>query len=41
MRPLSRKGVHKGRSARRFRGQASKTKAVNLHGGVMRGGYRL
>ena len=41
MRPLRRKPVSKGRSARKFRGQASRTKAVNLRGGLMRGGIRL
>lgn len=40
MRPLKRLPVSKGRSVRKFRGQASRTKAINLRG-VMRGGIRL
>lgn len=41
MRPLSRRPVNKGRSARKFRRQASRTKSVNLKGLHMRGGIRL
>lgn len=41
MRPLSRGGVNKGRSARRFRGQIGRTKAANMSRGLMRGGWRL
>lgn len=40
MRPLKRHGVHKGRSARKFRGQVRRTKAPNVSG-PMRGGWRL
>lgn len=40
MRPLKRFGVSKGVSAAKFRGQASRTKAVNITG-PMRGGIRL
>lgn len=41
MRPLSRGHVNKGRSARRFRGHSSRTKAMNMKGAPMRGGIRL
>lgn len=41
MRPLSRDGVNKGRSARKFRGQIGRTKAANMSKGLMRGGWRL
>ena len=41
MRPSSRRPVNKGRSARRFRRQAGRTKAVNIRGAMMRGGTRL
>lgn len=41
MRPLARKSVHKGRSARNFRHNVSTTKAANLAPPPMRGGYRL
>lgn len=40
MRPSSRSPVNKGRSARKFRGQASRTKAINV-ASPMRGGIRL
>lgn len=33
--------VNKSRSAGKFRGQVSSTKAVNMPRSVMRGGYRL
>ena len=38
MRPLKRKPLNKGKSARRFRNQTRKTKAANS---PMRGGYRF
>lgn len=38
--PSRRRGVNKGRSARRFRKQVRKTKAANM-GGLARGGWRL
>lgn len=41
MRPLSRKSVHKGSSAAKFRHHAGRTKAANLRPHPMRGGYRL
>lgn len=41
MRPLKRLGVSKGRSARGFRKNISRTKSVNLRGAPMRGGIRL
>lgn len=40
MRPLRRKGVSKGRSARGFRKAAGRTKYANMKG-PMRGGIRL
>lgn len=40
MRPLSRRHVNKGRSARKFRGHGRRTKAANMKG-PMRGGWRL
>lgn len=40
MRPLRRGHVSKRRSARKFRGQISRTKAPNVLG-PMRGGWRL
>lgn len=40
MRPLSRKGVQKRRSAKKFRSQTRRTKARNVSG-PMRGGIRL
>lgn len=41
MRPLARKGVHKGRSARKFRKNVGRTKKANLRITPMRGGWRL
>lgn len=41
MRPLSRSRVSKGRSARQFRSQSSRTKAPNMRAAPMRGGWRL
>ena len=41
MRPLSRHGVSKFRSARKFRKQVSRTKMANLSINPMRGGWRL
>lgn len=41
MRPLKRRHVNKNRSARQFRGNTSRTKAANLRGVPMRGGWRL
>lgn len=41
MRPSSRSHVNKGRSAQKFRNQASRTKAANFTTGPMRGGIRL
>lgn len=41
MRPLKRFGSNKGKSARKFRGQVSRTKAPNISQGLMRGGWRL
>ena len=41
MSPLSRRGVSKGRSARRFRRHAGRTKAANVAVRPMRGGWRL
>lgn len=41
MRPVSRHGVNKGRSAGKFRGQMRRTKAPNMAKGLMRGGWRL
>lgn len=40
MRPLHRSSVNKGKSARKFRKQAARTKGANI-AGVMRGGIRL
>lgn len=40
MRPSFRRGVHKGKSARRFRRNVRRTKAANI-GSPMRGGIRL
>ena len=40
MKPLSRKPVHKGRSVKKFRREADRTKAANVRQ-VMRGGWRL
>lgn len=41
MRPVRRNSVNKGRSARQFRGNTSRTKPINLRGGIARGGIRL
>lgn len=41
MKPLSRSGVNKGRSAARFRGQVGRTQPVNIRQAPMRGGWRL
>lgn len=40
MRPSSRKPVHKGKSASKFRHNTTRTKSVNVRG-PMRGGIRL
>lgn len=40
MRPSSRYGVNKGRSAKRFRRNVSRTKGANMNG-PNRGGYRF
>lgn len=40
MRPVKRNGVRKSASARKFRGQVNRTKAMNVSG-PMRGGIRL
>lgn len=41
MRPSSRYGVNKQRSAGKFRRNVSRTKVINLKGAPMRGGWRL
>lgn len=41
MRPLKRGFVNKGRSSAQFRGHSSRTKAANMKGAPMRGGWRL
>lgn len=41
MRPVKRSGVHKGKSARKFRKNISRTRAPNLVMAPMRGGWRL
>lgn len=41
MKPLSRSGVSKGKSAARFRKSVQKTKGANMMAGPMRGGIRL
>lgn len=41
MRPLRRHGVSKSRSAGRFRRDMRRTKAPNVTGAPMRGGWRL
>ena len=38
---LRRKSVNKYKSAKSFRRQVSKTKAINMRHAPMRGGYRL
>lgn len=40
MRPVSRHGVSKGRSSKRFKAHSKRTKAANMNG-PMRGGWRL
>lgn len=40
MRPVKRSGVNKSRSARKFRKNSKRTKALNM-GGLARGGWRL
>lgn len=41
MRPLKRMSVSKSGSARKFRSGVRRTKAPNVAGGPMRGGWRL
>lgn len=41
MKPLSRKHVHKGKSARSFKKHVKTTKAANMAINPMRGGWRL
>lgn len=41
MKPLSRHSVHKGRQAKKFRKNVSRTKAANLSVNPMRGGWRM
>lgn len=41
MRPVKRFGVNKRRSAGKFRGQSSRSKAPNVINSPMRGGWRL
>lgn len=41
MRPVSRSGVNKGRSARQFRSNSARTAGANMRGAPMRGGIRL
>jgi len=41
MRNMRRNKVNKGKSSRRFKKNVSKTKAANLRGAPMRGGYRF
>lgn len=41
MRPVRRQAVSKFKSARRFRKQVGRTKAMNFRPGAMRGGIRL
>jgi len=41
MKPLKRMGLNKHRSASKFRRNSSRTKAANMAGGLMRGGWRL
>lgn len=41
MRPLKRKPVRKSNSARSFRKDSGRTKALNMRGAPMRGGIRL
>lgn len=41
MKPSKRSPVNKGRSAAKFRGQMSRTKAPNMAKAPMRGGWRM
>lgn len=41
MKPLSRHGVSKGRSAGKFKKSVGRTKSANVAGAPMRGGWRL
>lgn len=41
MRPVKRSYVNKGRSARKFRSDSSRTKSANMRPPPMRGGFRL
>lgn len=41
MRPLKRHSVNKHKSAKSFRRMAGRSKAPNVAGGPMRGGWRL
>ena len=41
MKPISRHGVHKGKSASKFRHQVSRTHPRNMRIQPMRGGWRL
>lgn len=41
MRPISRHGVNKGRSASKFRRSVGRTKGANIASSPMRGGIRL
>lgn len=41
MRPVKRKLVHKGKSARQFRAKSGRTKMANISTAPMRGGIRL
>lgn len=41
MKPVKRSPVHKGRSAKEFRRNVSRTKGMNVGPGPMRGGIRL
>lgn len=41
MRPVRRMPVSKGKSARQFRGNSSRTAALNMKAAPMRGGIRL
>lgn len=41
MRPIKRQGVHKGRSASKFRHNVKRTKGANVSHAPMRGGWRL
>lgn len=38
---MRRRSVHKGRSARKFRKNVGRTKAVNMRSNPVRGGYRM